>query len=109
MSPSQKCCHSLSNGPTRRVLPLKNDRHHGQGSVKGLYTTTSDADRIVYVPVGLDGIDGLPDGGGTGLVGLGVVAPELTSVLFAMMKAASEPEAWKTVPTKPLKWQVPLS
>ena len=128
-------------------------RDHGQVSLIGIYTITSDPENIVYVPVGLGGIDGLPNGGGpvglgdsgglpnggepvglggsdgltngaepVGLggsdglpngaepswVGLGDDATELTSALFAMMNAVSAPSLWKTVPTKPLKWQFPL-
>ena len=81
---------------------------HGQVSLIGIYTITSDPENIVYVPVGLGGIDGLPNGGEPSWVGLGDDATELTSALFAMMNAVSAPSLWKTVPTKPLKWQFPL-
>lgn len=83
----------------------------------GTYTTTSDSQATVYVPVGLGGKDGLPHDSGPG-----GNAPELPShgepggdaprlpavVFFAMMKAVSAPALWKTVPTVSLKWQVPL-
>ena len=90
---------------------------HGQESGDGTYTTTSDSQATVYVPVGLGGKDGLPHDSGPG-----GKAPELPNhgepggdapmlapvVFFAMMKAVSAPTRWKTVPTVSLKWQVPL-
>lgn len=71
--------------------------------MRGIYTTTSDPETIVYVPVGLDGTDGLPDHGWPRLVGPEGDATGLTLALFAMMKPLSTPAAWKTVPTEALK------
>ena len=73
--------------------------------MRGIYTTTSDPERIVYVPVGLDGRAGVPDVGGPWPGGPG---GGLMSALSAMIKAVSAPAAWKTVPTEALKWQLPL-
>ena len=91
--------------------------YHGQESGDGTYTTTSDSQATVYVPVGFGGRDGLLHDSGPGGTAPelpnhgepGGDAPRLPAVVFfAMMKAVSAPVLWKTVPTVSLKWQVPL-
>ena len=72
-------CHFLRYRSSSRAFARTDGRHNpGQDSLRGIYTTISDPERIVYVPVGLGGRDGWPDDSGASPGRLGGGAVGLT-------------------------------